>query len=326
MKLSMCIVLCVVFPICSMDVFPPEEIEAACKRSVASHIISMNGSRIDASKDLLERTCALARVCSRMCCKGVSSEKCCHMHGGNRVLLFPNRIGCAKIFCGCVEVIGEKTMTLQMPNFAEPYFFNGYAHSREITSCSVSANSSLLAAVGGPALCVWDICSYRNNKQRLFLDLSQIIRKGILANHVALSPYRELVAVGVTLEKGEGTRCLVVDTITEKLLYNVKGYDNNFFYMRDEKTIANTLDKNCFQYDLNIGDKEWNALSDDQKEFLCDIYQRYEATKQKVCVKQASEWLVIYGVISTNPFLKTWLDERVYVENTSSLIGRLLGY
>jgi WD40 repeat protein len=288
------------------------------KRSVISHIVSVSAATTYANKDLLKRTLALRRICSRVCC---GEKSACCMHGGNRVLLFPDRQGYVEMRCHSVEKkYGYSSTVLLMPNHEDPYCFNGYPHSRDINACAFNADGKVFAAVGGPSVCVWHAI-YDNNL--LYLDLSQLMQRGLLVNHVALSDSGERVALGVTLEKDEGARCLVINTKTKKLLYNFKCL-NNFFYMMGENIIAaNALDKTYHQYDLNLGDKTWNIL--EQKQFLYDIYQRYEETKQKVCLKQGSEWLSTYKKISDNYLLKAWLDERVFVEETTGWIGAFFG-
>lgn len=322
MKLNICVVLCIVFPVYSMDTPQPgkhqEEFQEECRKSVVSHIISVNAATTYATKDLLKRTLALQRVCSRKCC---NEKNACCMHGGNRVLLFPDQQGYVEMRCCSVEKKYKYgSVVLLMPNHEDPYSFNGYHHSRDINACTFSADGTMFAAVGGPSVCVWDP---RYSHQLLYLDLSQFMQKGILANHVALSDSGERMALGVKLEKEEGARCLVINTKTQELLYNFKCL-NEFFYMMGENIIAaNMLDKTCHLYDLSIGDKTWDILK--EKQFLYDIYQKYEETKQKVCLKQASEWLEIYQKIPVNYLLKAWLDERVYVEKTGWL-GTIFGH
>lgn len=323
MKLSMYVALCIIFPVHSMDTPQfgkhQKELQEECRKSVVSHIISVNAATTYATKDLLKRTLALQRVCSRKCC---DEKNACCMHGGNRVLLFPDQQGYVEVRCHSVEKKYKYGSTvLLMPNHEDPYSFNGDTHSRDINACAFSADGNVFAAVGGPSVCVWDP---RYSHQRLYLDLSQLMQKGILANHVALSDSGERMALGVKLEKEEGARCLVINTKTQELLYNFKCL-NEFFCMMGENIIAaNALYNTYHKYDLNIGDKTWSIL--EEKQFLYDIYQRYEEAKQKVCLKQDSPWLEVYQKLSVNYLLKAWLDERVYVEGTKGWLGSIFGH
>ena len=328
MKSSVYIVVCIIFPIHSMDnplaLAHSEQYKEECKRSLVSHIVSMSGGKVDVANDLLKRKIALERTVNvQSCCSGSAGQKHCNKHSGNDILLLSDRTGYVEIFYDNVEINRNgKSKILRMPHADLP----SYARKEDdyIRACALNADGSTVAAVGGSFLCIWRIwenASWLHWNQ----DISELIQKVVLVNHVALSDSGGRVAINVVFEKSKDSRILVMDRVCRKLLCTLKGNSDYFFYLLGENILANRLDKHCYQYDLDIADEPWRMLKEEQKSFLYDIYQRYEETKQRVCLKQGSGWLTTYQTLPQNVHIKTWLDERVYVEG-KGWVAAMLGY
>ena len=336
MKLSIYVALCFVFPIYCMDDFLSSayslQCRRACETSVTSHVISMESGNVDVSGNLLRCKIAASRTFNiQSCCRGSKGEKHCNKHSGNDIFLFPDNTGYVEIFADAVEV--NKTWYKE-PQYLRMPHRDSILNSKEndyIQACALSGNEKVLAAVGGSFLCVWRTGDVYNDGywyERWNEDVSQLIAKLILINHVALNDSGSRVAVNVVLKKNEGSRILVFDTSTipsRKPLYNLKGNSDRFFYMLNDNLINDRLDKHCYQYDLGVVKYYWDSLKQEYKDFLYYVYEKYEETKQKVCLKQASDFLSIYQNLPEDCHLKTWLDERVYVE-AGWLLGKFLGY
>jgi len=300
-----------------------EQCKQECERSLVSHIVSMNGTKVAIQDVLKHKIASMRTVNVESCCSGSAGQKHCNKHSGNDILLLPDSTGYVEIFCDVVEINRSgKSKILRMPHADLPS--DDRKKDDYIRACALNADGSVVAVVGGLFLCMWGI--WKNSSWLHWnQDISQLIQKVVLVNHVALSDSGGRVAVNVLLEKGEDSRILVMDRICKKLLCTLKSNSDCFFYLLGENILANRMDKHCYQYDLDIADEPWRMLEEEQRNFLYDIYQRYEETKRRVCLKQGSGWLALYQTLPQNVHIKTWLDERVYVEE-KGWVASILGY
>lgn len=288
-------VLCSFISSYAMDV-PPVRESAEYERDLAQYIVNNTRKKVDATKDdLLKRVIASNLVSSRMCCGIEVSSLHCLEHGSatHRFLLFPDRKGFIRCNSYEIEISYDgKATVLRLPAYENLYKFNQCKRMREIKACALNSTGSKLAFLDDQYLHVWDNVGTQNRQQQWHQDLSLFVdKKPVAAWHVALSDSGDRAAVYVTVARGIGSideRCLLVmDTKNKKLLYNLSAFQ--WFYMMGENIIANTVDYQCSQYDLNSASAIFAQLTQSQKDLLSKVYQQFKMKKKKTKISEGNK-------------------------------------